>query len=177
MSDCNAAGDVQALHEHGEFVGLAVSISVFQNLHAVAARPGFSPRVLKGFRNPEPASFIDRHCNGIDDVWFRCHKFNAKSFRDRHSGDGLRGAQRRPGWFILRSRNKVLLSRAGETHGKDQNRSVGKHKSHESSLLKQRGSGGHRPGIAGGFGMVAGTILSRNLRITPYKLEAPTSEL
>ena len=39
MSDSDAAGDVQPVHEHAELVRLAVSISVFQNLHAVAARP------------------------------------------------------------------------------------------------------------------------------------------
>ena len=61
MSDCDAAGDVQAFHEHRELVHAPVGIGIFKNLDSVFSRSRSSPGILERFRNPESTSFIDGH--------------------------------------------------------------------------------------------------------------------
>ena len=68
VADGDARGNVQSVGEDGELVDLAVAVGVFQDLDAVAARPGRVPRIFEALGDPDPAPLVERHGDRIDDV-------------------------------------------------------------------------------------------------------------
>ena len=53
VADGDARGDVQPLGKDGELVGLAVAVGVFEDLDAVAARPGANARIFEALGDPD----------------------------------------------------------------------------------------------------------------------------
>ena len=84
MSDGDSAGDIQAVHELGELVALAVAVGVFEDFDDVFSRTGSASRIFEGLGNPEAAAFVDGHGDRVDDIGFRGDDFDGEPFGNRH---------------------------------------------------------------------------------------------
>src|SRR3954468_12696960 len=85
ISELQSGREVQAIDEHGHFIGAAVSIRIFENLDAVARLLAFgSPEwIFVKFEHPEPSPFIPRHRHWIDHIRLGRKQANLKSRRNR----------------------------------------------------------------------------------------------
>ena len=68
MSDRDTAGDVESLHKCGEPIGSAITIGIFQNFDPIFAGPRFATGIFERLGDPETASFVDGHRDGVDDI-------------------------------------------------------------------------------------------------------------
>src|SRR5207253_2143316 len=66
-TDRDAGWNIQTLREDRELVGRAITVGIFENLHAIAAGTGGAARILETLGDPEAAPFVERHGHRIDD--------------------------------------------------------------------------------------------------------------
>ena len=104
-ADFQAADEVQAFHEDGAFVEMAVAVGVLEDDDAVAFRAlvfrqekagrRMTARIDVGLGHPHAAAVVDRHGDGLFDVRLAGKRRDGKAFRQRHGPGGLVGGQSR----------------------------------------------------------------------------------
>jgi hypothetical protein len=73
-------------------------------------------RVLGGIGDPQPASLVERHVHGLQDVRFRGNQLNFESRGKSEAGPFPRGSERVGGTYV---RLEGILSRRGSDRGQD----------------------------------------------------------
>ena len=68
VADGDSRGDVEAVGEDREPVGLAVAVGVLEDLDPVAARPGGAAGIFEALGDPDPAPLVEGHRHRVDDV-------------------------------------------------------------------------------------------------------------
>src|SRR5262245_61059361 len=83
VANRHARRNVQSLGENRHFVGATIPFSVFENLHSIAAYTGRLAWVLNTLGDPNPATVIERHRDGVHDVGFACDEFDFETLWHR----------------------------------------------------------------------------------------------
>ena len=92
MTYFKAADKVKPLDKHRAFIKLSVVIGVFKDHNAVVGVLGCPfARIAKGLGNPEPATIVNRHGNGLMNIRLPGKKGNIEPFRNRHGFGGFGG--------------------------------------------------------------------------------------
>ena len=89
VADGDSRGDIEAVGKDRETVGLAVAVGIFEDLDAIATWSGLAPRVFEAFGDPDPASLVEGHRDGIDDVGLGGDQFDLKARGNGHRFDRL----------------------------------------------------------------------------------------
>ncbi len=109
VADRDSRGDVQAIGEDRDFVGLAISRRILQDLDPITARPRLQPRIFETLGHPDSSLLVKRHGNRVDQIRFRGDQFDLKSLGNRHPLEGFLGREWRTGRLTLAVRNHLVL--------------------------------------------------------------------
>src|SRR5262245_38022142 len=79
VTERNTGRDVQPVGEHGDLLGTAIAIEVFENFYAIATRAGGLAGIFNALGNPDATAVVKGHRHGIDDVRFVRDQLDAET--------------------------------------------------------------------------------------------------